>query len=147
MPELNDDTQNVTVYNENGNPVGIILDGSVYRFAVDAKITSGGLTATRFRPRFFTSKTDITVLTTDTLLKSISFDGQLSGISILFDSKEIDVIIEVDSTEIFRVNSEDLDDSNEYRLGIGNGGDFFRSIFRTQGNTSCSLIRIHRPMC
>lgn len=39
MGELNDDTHNVTLYDEAGNPVAVIFDGSIYRLAVDAKIT------------------------------------------------------------------------------------------------------------
>ncbi len=33
----------VVIRDSSGNPVGVILDGTVYRFAVDAKITSSAL--------------------------------------------------------------------------------------------------------
>jgi hypothetical protein len=33
----------VVIRDSNGNPVGVILDGAIYRFAVDAKVTSSAL--------------------------------------------------------------------------------------------------------
>lgn len=39
MPELNDDTHNITLYDEAGNQVNVILSNGIYRLAVDAKVT------------------------------------------------------------------------------------------------------------
>lgn len=40
MADIQDDTQNITLYDENGNKVSVVLDGSTYRLAVDANINN-----------------------------------------------------------------------------------------------------------
>ena len=134
MADLNDLTQNVNIWNDDkSKAVDVITDGGIERLAVDSKVTGGSVSLARYRPRFFTSKTDITILTTDTTLKSLDFDGQLSAISINTTNKQIEIIIEVDSTEIFRVQMADLNDGSEYRLQIGSDDIHFPIQVDDQG--------------
>jgi hypothetical protein len=77
------------------------------------QLTSDGLlkvvgSSTRYRPRFYTSKTNISISTSDTTLASLSFDGKLDGIVINFSRDTGEVILIVDGTEIFRVDLDDF---------------------------------------
>jgi len=126
-------SENQGIVTEDNQIITATTDGSKERLDVDAKISGGGVSLNRFRPRFFTSKSDITILETDTTLKSLDFDGQLSSISINTTNKQIEIIIEVDSTEIFRVEMADLNDGSEYRLQIGSDDKNFPVQVDDQG--------------
>jgi hypothetical protein len=51
MADQNDLTHNSTLYDENGNQIGV-LNSDVYRLAVDAEITGGNFQLTPFTPEF-----------------------------------------------------------------------------------------------
>ena len=79
----------------------------------------------RYRPKTYTSLTDITLTsqTTETELANINLDGQISGIAVNFDRDDVEVIVEVDGTEIFRLALDDLNRATDFNLGTeSNGG-------------------------
>lgn len=88
----------------------------------DVEAGLSGITATmaRYRPKFYTSKANIGINGSDTQLVSLDFDGQLDGISIAFDKEEVECILIVDGTEIFRVELKDLNNQSEYGMSLSN---------------------------
>ena len=163
MSELNDDTHNVTLYDEAGNPVAVILDGATYRLAVDAKITGGeidvSVTISRFRPRLNATTTKLVGLsqTVDTSVFSFTGTGRVDFISLAFSKPQGNVILKVDGTEIYRLNLDDL--VNIHRLDSSSSGDlepmyskiagkFFRDIYYESGDFASSfevLVRAGSP--
>jgi hypothetical protein len=109
------------IVGENANIASVNSDNEVLTHdahiidAVNAIPIGGNLD-----PKFYTSKTEITLGDTDTTLATITFDGVLQSININFDKTTVEVVLEVDSTEIFRAELGDLNDTSIYDLGIPN---------------------------
>lgn len=89
-------------------------------------VTIGNVTALglRFRPRFFNDKTS-TVLNqfNDITLANINVDGQLDAVSVNFNEDEVEFIIEIDGTEILRIDLDDLRNSGLYSLSCDDDDD------------------------
>lgn len=75
-------------------------------------------TTTRFRPKIYASKVDISIASesADTELANINVDGKLDALLVNFTRDDIQFVLLIDTVEILRVNLEDLKDSNEYDL-------------------------------
>ncbi len=118
MSDLNDPTRNVTLYDELGNQVDLILDAGIYRLAVDSNITGGN-----FQLQPFTPKSDFSVASTllntstDTVLKSVSSQtGKLAFIAIVGSNSNYEVAMEIDGVETARISMADLGSG----LGLSN---------------------------
>lgn len=110
MADQNDPTRNVTLYDEAGNVVALILDGSIYRLAVDANITGGNFQLQPFTPLFDYSVADTATNTsTDTsLLSESGHRGKLDFIAVAGSNSSYEVVIKIDGSEILRINMSDL---------------------------------------
>jgi hypothetical protein len=91
-----------------------VHDEDVYD-AVNAVPLGGNLD-----PYFYTSKTAIVLGDTETELVTLTFDGVLQSVNINFDRTDVEVVLYVDSLEVFRADLADLNDSAIYDMGIPN---------------------------
>ena len=135
MADQNDPTRNVTLYDESGNMVGLILDGSVYRLAGTNIITNAGGgkivtvttddggrerldvslgSANEFQLRAFSPVTDfdatginLNTSTWDTLL-TVTGEGKLDFVACVGASSAYRVRVTVDGTETFDLSMADL---------------------------------------
>ncbi len=98
MGDVNDPTENVTLYDENGNAVELILTGGIYRLAVDADITGGNFQLQPFTPKFDFSVASIALNTsTDTSLKSVtSTTGKIDFIAIAGSNSNYEIVLKID---------------------------------------------------
>jgi hypothetical protein len=109
MGDLNDPTKNVTLYDENGNQVGLILDGSIYRLAVDADITGGNFQLVPFTPEFHYSVAGTALNeSTDTSLRSETSTGKIDFVAIVGSNANFEVVIKIDGSEVLRISMADL---------------------------------------
>ena len=111
MSESNDKTQNTTLYDELGNEVGVILDGSIYRLQVEAQLTAD----TSFQLQAFNPKSDfdstgisLNTSTWDTLLEITTTRGKLDFIAMSGASSQYEVRITVDSVVFVTIGMPDL---------------------------------------
>ena len=104
-------TPNVTLYDDAGNPVNVILDGSIYRVAVDASATIvNNESPTKYQLKTdYDATGDLLTSAADVVLYSYTGDGVLDfvGISNATTSNYL-VAIEIDGTERIRINMGDL---------------------------------------
>jgi hypothetical protein len=109
MGDLNDPTKNVTLYDENGNQVELILDGAIWRLAVDALITGGNFQLQPFLPDFHYSIAGTALNTsTDTVLYTESGTGKIDFICVAGSNSNFEIAIDVDGTEVLRIPMSDL---------------------------------------
>lgn len=118
MSDSLDITPNVTLYDDAGNPVDVILDGSVYRLAVDSNITGGNFQLQPFVPLFdYSVASTATSTGSDTSLHSESgHRGKLDFIAIAGSNSSYEVVIKIDTIEILRIDMGDLGSD----LGLAN---------------------------
>lgn len=106
MAEINDATQNVTLYDESGNPVNVILDGGIYRLAVEAKLVDSDLTfqLQAFVPVVNTSIANLALTASyQTLLEVTTTQGKLDFIAIAGSGSTYQVKLTIDGTMIFEL--------------------------------------------
>jgi hypothetical protein len=119
MADQNDLTRNATLYDENGNQVGVILDGSTYRLSVDAKATivdNESPTRYQLKTDFDASPGDTLNTSTDTVLFTYTGDGVIDFISIAGSNASYEVAVEIDGTERIRISMSELGTT----LGLSN---------------------------
>ena len=117
MGDVNDPTENVTLYDENGNAVELILTGGIYRLAVDADITGGNFQLTPFTPVFDFSVADTALNTsTDTSLLLVTDVGKIDFIEIAGNSSNYEFILKIDGNEKIRITMGQLGSD----LGLSN---------------------------
>jgi hypothetical protein len=73
----------------------------------------------QYRPKFHLDKTETTVNDTDTTLATVTANAKLDGIIGNFNTSEIEFVLILDGTEIFRESLKDLDDTLKFNLGQG----------------------------
>jgi len=113
MSDQNDLTTNVTLYDEAGNPVDIILDGSIYRLACDVTgseiIVSDSESATKYQMQTDYDAVGTTLNTsTDEVLFSTTGTGTLDFVAITGSNANFQIAIEVDGTERIRITMAQL---------------------------------------
>lgn len=113
MADLNDDTMNSTLYDENGNAVTIVL-GTKNKLAVDATI-SGDESPTKYQLRWDIDATGDTATVTDTSLFSFTGVGILDFVAMSANTANYEAIVKIDGVERFRSSMSDLGD-----LGLSN---------------------------
>ena len=119
MSDSLDITPNVTLYDDAGNPVNIILTDGVYRLAVDAQATivnNESPTRYQLKTDYDASPGDTLNTSTDTTLYTYSGDGVLDFVSIAGSNANYEVAIEIDGTERIRIAMSDLGTT----LGLSN---------------------------
>ena len=79
----------VVIRDSSGNPVGVILDGTVYRFAVDARVTSSALPTG--------AATEATVAT---LLTEAEFEARINTLGQKTSASSTPVVLASDQTSI-----------------------------------------------
>jgi len=70
----------------------------------------------RYRPKFYVSDSNIELNSSDTQLTSIDVDGQIDSIAVTFNRDDVEFILIVDGTEIFRETLENLSHNSKYYL-------------------------------
>ena len=113
------DENNVCLYDDLGNKVGVILDGSTYRLQVDAKATiTDNESPTRYQLKSAYDTTGIALNTsTDVSLYSFTGQGVIDLISVnSLTSSNWEVAILIDGTERIRITMADLGSN----LGLSN---------------------------
>ena len=87
-------------------------------------------------PRFSYSKSSIelTPQDTDVTLLDLDFIGHLSAISLNFDNANVEVVVEVDSVEIFRAVLSDINNGTVYDLDAGNPPRFNFPVATTRSS-------------
>lgn len=89
---------------------------------IDTNATLVGGTSSRYRPRVIATEANLSIPTSpDTTIVSQNVDGKLDAFTMRFNTEFVEVILNVDSTEIFRLELNDLDRTNGYNLGSGGG--------------------------
>lgn len=117
MSELNDQTHNITLYDELGNPVTIVNDDGVYRLSVDANVT-GGIRISKFIPKNEADVSGITLSTSvDTELVAVTGAGKIDFIAIAGTNSNFEVAVEVDGNEVQRLSMTEIGSD----LGLANG--------------------------
>jgi hypothetical protein len=118
MADLNDLTTNVNIWDDaKSKSVTVTTDGSKERLDVDARMSGGGSDMNNAKPKFTHSKTPISLTAgVDTSLVTITDEGYIDFISVLFSSNATEIILKVDGTEILRVDVSDIDDTGIYDL-------------------------------
>jgi hypothetical protein len=128
------DDNNVVLYDDLGNKVGVVLDngiyrlesratisspngvkdvdvitdGSVERLAVDANVT-GGVNQEKFSPEFDYSLANTALNTsTDTSLFTETAEGKISFISIDGSNANFEIVLKIDTVEVLRIAMADL---------------------------------------
>jgi hypothetical protein len=115
MADIDDDTLNTTLYDEDGNAVKVILNVTGNRLAVDATI-SGDESPTKYSLRFDIDPVGDSVGLTDTVLYSFSGSpGILDFVGLSANIQTYEAIINIDGVEQFRASMSDLGD-----LGLSN---------------------------
>jgi len=120
MADQNDLTINTTLYDEAGNPVDVVLDGSIYRLAVDATATiENNESPTKYQLKTdFDAAGDLLTSSADVVLYSYTGDGVLTFIGVSnATTSNYEVAIEIDGTERFRITMSDLGSA----LGLTSG--------------------------
>lgn len=108
MTEANDRTHDITLYDEDGNPVKIVLVDGVYRLATTGIIT-GTVVAALFQPKVETNVAGVLLNTsTDTLLKSFTGRGKLVFIAVAGSNSNYEIAIEIDGVEEVRVTMANI---------------------------------------
>jgi len=109
--------------NESDNPI----------FTRDTSVAS-------LEPRFETSTTDVTINNSpsDTSIFSFSGEGAIQAIMVSFSSKQVEMVLDIDGTEVLRIDVDDLGNSGEYNLGdVSLSGPF---NLRTAGSAESIII-------
>jgi len=71
----------------------------------------------RYRPRFWKSQTEVELSnSSDITIANININGKLDGISINFTRDDVEFVLEIDGTELMRIELSDLEDNNVYNL-------------------------------
>ena len=105
---INQNTGDVTLYDESGNKVAVIQDGSIYRLAVDANIVNE-VSSEKFGSKFSYDVPDLTLINgVDTTIKTVTSQGKIDFIQIVCKNSSYEFIFEVDSVEILRISMTDL---------------------------------------
>lgn len=111
MSEQNDQTHNITLYDELGNQVNVILINGIYRLAVDVN-QEGGVALQKFKPEVdFETATPVVInASTDTsLFLETGHPGKIDFIGIQgTTNSNYEVVLKVDTVEIFRIPVSDL---------------------------------------
>lgn len=102
----------VSITDQDGNLVNVTPSGGL-----EVSVSQAA-----FAPRFSHSKTDQTINQTDTVITSVSGEGELSFIMLNFDNQLTEVYIKVDGLEIFRAILSDIGAPGEYNLEAGSVG-------------------------
>lgn len=111
-------TPNVTLWDDSGHPVNVILSGGIYRLAVDANATIvNNESPTRYQLKTdYDTTGDALNTSTDTELFSYTGDGVLDFISVAGSNPSYEIAIEIDGTERIRISMADLGST----LGLSN---------------------------
>ncbi|MHA1329934.1 MAG: hypothetical protein ACTSR2_02545 [Candidatus Hodarchaeales archaeon] len=111
-------------------------------------VSGGNIEISRYRPRFYTSKSDISIPSNseDTTLATIEGDGQIDFISVKYSSDEAQFVLEIDGTEVLRIDVDDLNNSNEYSLGSNAWGVYGNIYDVGTVNDRHILIRWDSPV-
>lgn len=108
MSESNDLTHNVTLYDENGNQVAVILDGSIYRLAVDVN-QQGGVALQRFTPKFAFATPDLALVNgVDTQILLVTADVRIDFIQLVCKNASFETIIKINGVEELRIEQGEL---------------------------------------
>ena len=113
MSDQNDLTTNVTLYDESGNPVGLILDGSTYRLACNMDgsevIISDSESATKYQMQTDYDAVGVALnQATDTVIFSDTGTGTLDFVAITGSNANFQIAIEIDGTERIRISMAQL---------------------------------------
>jgi len=117
MADINDDTLNTTLYDEAGNAVSVIQDGSLYRLAIDGDVTiSGDESPTKYQDRMHIDPVGQVVTTAgDTSLFSFTGIGLLDFVAVSSGNANYEIALKIDGVEVFRTSMSDLND-----IGLSN---------------------------
>ena len=108
MADLNDDTQNVTIYDELGNPVKVFLNATGNRLAVDATI-SGDESPTKYAVRMHIDPIGVVVGATDVSLFAFTgAPGLLDFVATSSGNASYEVAVLIDGVEVFRTTMADI---------------------------------------
>lgn len=100
-------SDNKGIVGPDGKIITVTTDGSKERLDVDAKIS-------RYRPRVYQSITaDAYDPNEEKTVFSFDGDGQLDFIAINTESLNMEIILEIDSVEVYRLNLDDLKNINQ----------------------------------
>lgn len=113
MADLNDDTLNTTLYDELGNAVSVVQDGTLYRLAIDGDVTiSGDESPTLYQDRLHIDTPGQTITSTaDTVLYTFSGSpGLLEFIATACGNSNYEVALIIDSSEVWRIQMAQLSD-------------------------------------
>jgi len=105
------DENNVVLYDDLGNKVGIVLDGSTYRLAVDSSATIvNNESPTKYQLKTdYDTTGDLLTSAADVVLYSYTGDGVLDFVGVSnATTSNYEVAIEVDGTERIRINMSNL---------------------------------------
>jgi len=120
-------------------------DANKSAISTDGKMqvnVSGSVSLSRFRPKFYISKTEIILTDTDQELANICcIGGKMEAISILFDRADTELSLYINDTEIFRETLSDL--SSTYALDIS--AFFFNFPILVSNNGKQIIIRFASP--
>ena len=156
-------TGDVTLYNELGNPVAIVIDGSIYRLATTNIITNAGGTKVvdvvtdgaierlavdvngengvvleKFFPHIEYEADTPVVLSdiTESTLFSVSDVGKLDFIAISGSRSDYVVILEVDAIEVMRISMSQLGSD----LGLSAQAGAVLPIYTTTANKNFRML-------
>lgn len=111
MSENNDQTQDITLFDELGNPVAVVQDGLIFRLAVDVN-KDGGVALQKFSPvvDFETATPVVINASTDTsIFLESGHPGKIDFVGIQgTTNSNYEVVLKVDGVEIFRIPASDL---------------------------------------
>ena len=110
MADLNDPTININIWNDDKTKsVTVTTDGAHERLDVNALIEGGSFALAPFTPEtdFDISGTALNTSTDTTLITETS-EGKIDFIAIVGSNSNYEVVLEVDSVEIFRIKMSDL---------------------------------------
>jgi hypothetical protein len=113
MADINDDTLNTTLYDENGNAVSVIQDGSLYRLAIDGDVTiSGDESPTLYQDRYHKDIPGQVVTTAAdvTLFSFTGSPGLLDFIAVSSGNANYEMSLKIDGVEVWRFSMDDLGD-------------------------------------
>jgi hypothetical protein len=115
MADIDDDTLNTTLYDEDGNVVKVFLNATGNRLGVDATI-SGDESPTKYSLRFDIDPVGVSVGLTDTRIHYYEgTPGILDFVALGTNIQTYEAIIKIDGIEQFRASMGDLGD-----LGLAN---------------------------
>lgn len=132
MADINNPTVNATLYDENGNAVNVILDGAIWRLAVDAKITNTAPSII-YKPRR-TAVTTPTAILAGATLNLVNFSGAGKGVSVVirFENDKHELRIAFDGVDLFNGRPKDVLDV----LGYSDAGKYAEDIWTDNKITS-----------